>query len=107
MVRAPERLAIFGDSPVLPVLIFHALDFVVAEARRRERQPRFMRARWFASAIEQVIVRVSNRLQMTLLASAGMRRAPLEAKDFKTSTGQLIAQMNTKFSGGEIREPTT
>ena len=40
---------------------------------------------------------------MTLLARAGMRRAAtLEAKHFKTSAGQLIAQMNAKFSGGEI-----
>lgn len=36
-----------------------------------------------------------------------MRRAvTLEAKDFKTSAAQLIAQMNAKLSGREIGEPT-
>ena len=50
----------------------------------------------------QVVVRIE-QAQMTLLARAGMRRAAtLEAKHFKTSAGQLIAQMNAKFSGGEI-----
>ena len=42
-----------------------------------------------------------------LPARPGIRcTATLEAKDFKTSTGQLIAQMNAKFSGGEIGQPT-
>ena len=55
---------------------------------------------------EQVIVRIEEA-QMTLIARAGMRRAAtLEAKDFKASASQLIAQMNAKFSGGEIGQPT-
>ncbi len=55
---------------------------------------------------EQVVVRIE-QAQMTLLARTGMRRAAtLGAKDFKTSAGQLIAQMNAKFPGGEIGQAT-
>jgi hypothetical protein len=65
-----------------------------------------MRLAGLLQQFEQVIVRIE-QAQTTLLARPGMRRAAtLEAKDFNTNTGQLIAQMNTKFSGGKIREPT-
>ena len=56
---------------------------------------------------EQVIIRME-QAQMTFLARPGIRRAAtLDAKDFKASTGQLIAQMNAKFAGREIGEPPT
>ncbi len=42
---------------------------------------------------------------MTLLIWAGMRcAATLQAKDFNTGAGQLIAQMNAEYSSGEIGE---
>ena len=75
-------------------------------ARRPERHPRFHAPRWFASANQ-----ASHRLYRTgsddiARQARDASRPTLEAKDFKTSTGQVIAQMNAKFSSGRIGQAT-
>ncbi len=81
-------------------------DFVVAERGDMKDSRDFVRLTGLRQQFEQVIVRIEHA-QMTLLTRAGMRRAAtFEAKDFKTGAGQLIAQMNTEFTSGEIGQAT-
>ena len=92
----------FGRVAASTSIVFHALDFVVTERGNVKDRRDFVSLAGLLQQFEQVIVLIE-QAQMTLLARPGMRRAAtLEAKDFKASTGQLIAQMNAKFSGREI-----
>ena len=89
----------FGRVAASPLIVFHTLHFVVAQRGDVKDGRDFVSRAGLRQQCEQVVVRIE-QAQMTLLARTGMRRtASLEAKDFKASAGQLIAQMNTKLAG--------